>query len=260
MEHIETSETQRIPKLLLCDVGDTLLEWTGYDRESGLQAVRPFVDRPERFDVASLAEAGTVLDRDLEERASQSLLEFRQADFLRTIFGVDGMRLLCDDDHLEIAYWRGALTFRAEDGVREALEQIRNAGVRLGVISNTAFGPESIGWELERHGIRSYFDGPIVTSARFGIRKPHPMIFRSALGLYRGSVEETWYIGNSPYHDVGGAKAVGLGAVWYNADGEEESAADAYHRGPDITVSSWSEFAERIVTAQPARSRTQQGR
>lgn len=249
-----------LPKLLLCDVGDTLVEWTAYDRESGLEAVRPLVDRPERFDREALVQRGTVLDRDLEERASQSLLEFRQADFLRTIFGAEGMRLICDDDHLETLYWRGGLTFLPEEGVTEALERIRGVGVRVGVISNTAFGPDAIGWELSSHGILAFVDGPIVTSARFGMRKPHPTIFHAALGLYGTTADETWYVGNSPYHDVGGAKAAGLGAVWYNADGEEDNAAAAYHAGPDIVVSSWSDLADRIVTASQNRRRTRRER
>lgn len=262
-EMIEDSDSDRRfghPELLLCDVGDTLVEWTDYDRESGLEAVRTLVDRPERFDRDALARRGTVLDRDLEERASQSLLEFRQADFLRTIFAAEGMRLLCDDDHLETLYWREGLTFAPEDGVAEALDSIRGVGVRIGIISNTAFGPEAIAWELGKHGILKFVDGPIVTSARFGVRKPHPTIFHAALGLYEGAAETTWYIGNSLYHDVGGAKAAGLGAVWYNADGEEENAADAYHAGPDIIVSSWSEIADRIVTASTEQRRTPRGR
>jgi len=232
------------PELLLCDVGDTLIEWTGYDRDAGLDALVPLIDRRERYDRNLLAREGTLLDHDWEERAAASLLEFRQCDFLRTIFGTHGMRLLCDDDSLEALYWRSALTFAPEAGVEEALERISATGVRLGIISNTVFGPDAIAGELEAHHLLDLFDGPIITSARFGVRKPRPSIFHAALGLYGAAASETWYVGNSAYHDVGGARAAGLTAVWYNADGEDPGVSGA--DPPDLTVPSWGTLATEI--------------
>jgi putative hydrolase of the HAD superfamily len=232
------------PELLLCDVGDTLIEWTGYDRDTGLDAIAPLIDQSGRYNRALLAREGTLLDHDWEERAAASLLEFRQCDFLRTLFGAHGMRLLCDDDDLEVLYWRSALTFAPEAGVKDALERISAAGVRLGIISNTVFGPDAIAYELETHRLIDLFDGPIVTSARFGVRKPLPAIFRAALGLYGADLSTTWYVGNSVYHDVGGAHAAGLDAVWYNADREDpdSSAGDP----PELIVASWDELATEI--------------
>ncbi|MFW6228004.1 MAG: HAD family hydrolase [Alkalispirochaeta sp.] len=238
------TEPARRPELLLCDVGDTLIEWTGYDRDAGLDALVPLIDRRERYDRALLAREGELLDHDWEERAATSLLEFRQCDFLRTLFGAHGMRLLCSDDSLETLYWRSALTFQPESGVGDALERISAAGVRLGIISNTVFGPDAIACELASHRLLDRFDGPIITSARYGIRKPLPSIFRAALGLYDGEESTTWYVGNSVYHDVGGAHAAKLTAVWYNGDNEdiELTVGDP----PDLTVFSWDELAREI--------------
>lgn len=254
------------PRLLLCDLGDTLVTWTGYDRERGLTSLRGYCDRPNRFNLTTLVERGVALDRDLEERAAASLLEFRQADFLRTVFASIGIVLEIDDDELEALYWRSALEFVPEPGVEASLDRIAGTGVRLGVISNTIFGPRAVGEELERHDIAHHFGRPILTSARYGVRKPHPTIFHAALGVFDTEASEAWYIGNSAYHDVGGANAAGLTAVWYNRkNGEaktlsEPAAADSQHEGtplgagaarsshpaPDVEVASWSALAGLI--------------
>lgn len=231
------------PALLLCDVGDTLVRWTGYSRIDGLRAIAQLADRPDRVPVDVLAAEGPALDDDMEARAATSLIEYRQADFLRLLFARHGLTLEGDDQTLEWIYWRAAQTFELEPGVEDALERISTSGVSLGVISNTVFGPRSITGELARQGIDDLFLRPIITSAWLGIRKPHPAIFHAAIGLLDADRAATWYVGNSRYHDVGGANAAGVTSVWYNEDGEPDSDAAAV---PDITVSSWTRLATLI--------------
>lgn len=242
----DTPILQRGPSVLLCDFGDTLVRWTGYSRRDGLRAMTGLCDVGRRFDMETLVERGEVLDADLETRAQASLVEFRQADFLRTLFGTLGIRLLCDDDHLERLYWRAAFTFEPEPGVVDAVGRIAECGILLGIISNTIFGPCSLVGELERNAMAHLFSRPVLTSARYGLRKPHPSIFESALGLFETTSDEAWYVGNSVYHDVGGANAANLPAVWYNEDGQD--LASEAHNGerPDIIVKDWTELAETI--------------
>lgn len=213
-------------------MGDTLIRWTGYNRERGLNSLRPYCDHPERFHMDTLVEQGIKLDRELEKRAKESLLEFRQTDFLRTIFAAIGIELTTDDDALDARYWVEALDFEPEPGVADALERITASGVRLGVISNTIFLPRAIENELDKQRLLGFFARPILTSARYGTRKPHPLLFEAALGLFSARREETWYIGNSRYHDVGGAHAAGLTAVWYNTGAART--ADTPGEAPDF--------------------------
>lgn len=228
------------PDVLLCDVGDTILRWTGYSREEGLAALRPLCDDPQRSSLPQLVATGEELDRYIEPHAAGSLIEYRQADFLRLLFGTHGIQLFCDDDNLEWHYWRTALRFEPEPGVAAALSAIRAIGIRLAIVSNTPFGPTCITRELERHGLSEYFCKPIVTSARFGVRKPHPAILKSAAGIFGKEEKTVWYIGNSVYHDVGGAAAAGLPVIWYNEDGEELAEAATNGEAPTHTVSSWA--------------------
>ncbi|MFW5827955.1 MAG: HAD family hydrolase [Alkalispirochaeta sp.] len=234
------------PDVLLCDMGDTLIRWTSYSREDGLTALRPFCDEPRRFSLSPLVATGEELDRYIEPHAADSLIEYRQADFLRLLFGTHGIQLRCDDDNLEWHYWHHALGFEPEPGVAAALRGIRELGVRLGIVSNTAFGPVCISRELQRHGLSEFFDEPVVTSARFGVRKPHPAILKSAAGIFGAGGKTVWYIGNSVFHDVGGATAAGLPVIWYNEDGEDLAEAATRGEVPTHTVSSWA-GAEALI-------------
>ena len=236
------------PDVLLCDMGDTLIRWAHYSREDGLTALHPFCDDPRHFSLPQLVATGEELDSYIEPHAADSLIEYRQADFLRLLFGTHGIQLLCDDDNLEWHYWRSALAFEPEPGVAAALGAIREQGIRLGIVSNTAFGPACISRELERHGLSEFFAGPLITSARFGVRKPHSAILKSAAGLFGSARKSVWYIGNSVYHDVGGATAAGLPVIWYNEDGEELAEVATHGEVPTHTVSSWT-GAEALIRA-----------
>ncbi len=245
--------TKQRPAVLLCDVGDTLVTWNRYDRAAGLDSLYQWCDHPERYDRDALIATGEKLDEDMERRAAVSLLEFRQADFLRSVFATIGIGLEENDDVIETRYWANALGFSPEPGVAAALNRIHSAGVRLGIISNTIFGPAAIEYELEQHHIAHYFERPILTSARYGMRKPHPSIFTAALGLFGTSPNEAWYIGNSKFFDVGGAQAAGITAVWYNTGAP---AAGMLAEGvlgepdrdptPDIEVNSWDQLASFV--------------
>ena len=242
------------PDVLICDVGDTLIRWNHYSREDGLSALKPLIDHPDRFDMDRLVNTGVAQDDTIEPRAAESLLEYRQADFLRLLFARGGMTLLCDDDHLEWHYWRGALGFEPEPGVHAALTRLQELEVRLAIVSNTAFGPRSILGELERHDLARFFETPVITSARFAVRKPNPAILDAARGLFVGPREEGWYIGNSVYHDVGGANAAGLPVIWYNEDGESLAEVATNGETPDHEVASWAGVVE-LLESLPARDR-----
>lgn len=55
-----------------------------------------------------------------------------------------------------------------------------------------------------------------VVSGEVGAWKPDQRIFSEALGLGEAEPGETVFIGDSPEHDVMGAQAVGIRAIWLN--------------------------------------------
>lgn len=95
-------------------------------------------------------------------------------------------------------------------GAVEAMERIRSSGVRIGVISNS---DGSVRASLEEAGFGGAFEF-VIDSHEVGVKKPDPAIFIHALECLDLDPGEVWYVGDSEYHDVGGARAAGLAGTW----------------------------------------------
>src|SRR5256712_6877073 len=68
----------------------------------------------------------------------------------------------------------------------------------------------------------------IVTSARVGIRKPDPGIFRYALMQFRARPEEAVMVGDSEIHDIGGGYVAGLKTVLVDRRHRHENSISVY--------------------------------
>lgn len=95
------------------------------------------------------------------------------------------------------------------DDVLPTLETLRARGKRLGILSNFSSNLENV---LRALGVHRYFSF-FVVSALVGVEKPDARIFDWAVRAARVPPHEIVYIGDSVFHDVAGARAVGLAAV-----------------------------------------------
>ena len=117
----------------------------------------------------------------------------------------------------------GALRFEIFADVAPALAQLRGAGLRLAVVSN---------WDVSLHevlrdaGLADGFDA-VLTSAEVGAAKPSPAIFAAALSALGVRAADALHVGDSPEHDVAGARASGLRAVLLRRDGAVAGGAGA---------------------------------
>lgn len=101
--------------------------------------------------------------------------------------------------------WRKHIVKR--EGLEETLKGLKDAGYRLGVISNimsTTFVPRI----LEEHGVRQYFE-TLTMSSVCGIRKPRADIFDIALKEMGIPKEEAAYVGDTISRDVRGISNAG---------------------------------------------------
>jgi HAD superfamily hydrolase (TIGR01509 family) len=97
-------------------------------------------------------------------------------------------------------------------GAREMLQNLQRSGIRTAVLSN--------GWNPLQilKARRAGFDGTVIASADIGVQKPQPQAFEALVDALGTSREHTWYVGDSPSLDIGGAAAAGLRTVWLDAD------------------------------------------
>jgi putative hydrolase of the HAD superfamily len=109
------------------------------------------------------------------------------------------------------------------DGVADAIARLEGEGVRMAVVSNS---DGTVRASLGRAGLLELFEF-VIDSHEVGVSKPDPGIFMAALDRMGLSPTEAWYVGDSVFHDVRGARAAGLA---------EAILVDPYELGPpDVT-------------------------
>jgi HAD superfamily hydrolase (TIGR01662 family) len=98
------------------------------------------------------------------------------------------------------------------EGTREAVADLGARGYRLGCITNTLANTAAIRTMLRKHGMAELMQS-VVVSADEGWRKPHRSLFDKAMRELDVTPSESLFVGDSPLHDIGGAKAAGMRAV-----------------------------------------------
>ena len=108
------------------------------------------------------------------------------------------------------------------------LAEIRQSGRTIGVVSNMAEAGEAV---AARVGLTDHVDF-VVTSQDAGANKPHPPIFLEALARAGTEAAEALLVGDSLNADIGGARGVGIPAVFMDRDDHYSD----YDDGPRITT------------------------
>lgn len=219
-------------KAVLFDAGNTLL----------------FLDYPRLAPAVARATAVPLTAESLARQARPAARALERADgtdrerasrYLETLFRLAGvpesrMPVLRDTLlalHLEKHLWGGVLP-----GTAEALERLRAAGVRLGVVSNSDGRAEE---GLEAAGLRGYFE-VVIDSQLVGFEKPDPRIFEAALRRMALSPEEVLYVGDLYEVDVVGARRARMDVVLLDPLGN--------HAGRDVPIAaSLAEVVEMVL-------------
>jgi putative hydrolase of the HAD superfamily len=111
------------------------------------------------------------------------------------------------------AYCVGAKTpMQLRTGARETLTALQDAGLKLGVISNTIQPGRFMDASLRRQGLSDFFSARLYSSEA-GAPKPHPEIFRRALAELDVAPERAVHVGDRLGADVSGAQGVGIRGV-----------------------------------------------
>lgn len=89
---------------------------------------------------------------------------------------------------------------------------------RLGIITN---GPADVQRaKVELLDLESFVD-VVLISGEFGAEKPDPQIFQVMMRRLGVEPSEAVMIGDSPEHDIAGAHAVDIAAIWVHRDGRQ---------------------------------------
>jgi len=201
------------PRLILFDLDDTLCDY-GAARAERLRLAfsLDLGSRPER--------AAPPTRRDLERMIADSVaMHPHGADHFPELFQRHG---IVDPTAAEaaMAWYRtnrfhGLALFADAVGALQAVRRVRPAP-SLGLVTN---GPADVQRpKVELLGIAPLVDFVLV-SGEFGAWKPDPAIFAEALRLGGAAAPEAIFVGDSAEHDIAGAQAAGIRAVWINRPG-----------------------------------------
>ena len=133
--------------------------------------------------------------------------------FVLTDFGLDEESVRSYAEELahmwEVTHYHRAL----RPHVREMLEGLKDLGMKLGVISNTA-SLYQVFDILKEYGIRDYFQDVTLSSVT-GYRKPNPNIFMVSLQQVQSDPAHCAYVGDTISRDVIGPIRMGFGATFH---------------------------------------------
>jgi putative hydrolase of the HAD superfamily len=224
------------PDVVFLDVGDTLIRahpsWAAVYRlglaEYGIEIEEKAIER------ALLEEARTgwwLQDDSFDPTEQESWRRIKAFD--AAVLARMGQPELPDEAFrsIEAAFARRSAWYVYPDVV-PSVEAMRNAGLRLGVISNFVWGGVELIHDLE---LARHFDS-LTISARVGFQKPHRGIFEHALAALKAEPSRAVHVGDSYAADVQGARRLGIGAVLIDRGGGDPAAIRAERDDPDLIV------------------------
>jgi putative hydrolase of the HAD superfamily len=122
--------------------------------------------------------------------------------------------------------WLHSAHFELYDDAVPALTEMRERGLRIGLLSNSSRNLEEF---VAHHGL---FADAVLTSHAHGKTKPHESIFRAVLDLLDVEPSQAVMVGDTLHEDIEGARAVGMRAVLIDREGRHQEIEE---RLPDLT-------------------------
>jgi putative hydrolase of the HAD superfamily len=216
-------------RAVLFDWGDTLMQWT-WDEA--------LVEAGHRAGLEAIGRSDLSITKHFRERFEPlfdvpgTIEEIEYPGFVRGILG--DFDIEASDEELnafleaEHAAWAPARALGST--TLGLLDALRARDLKTGLVSN-AFDP---GWllrrDLDQMEVGERLD-VVVFSSEVGKRKPHPDIFKHALGELDVAPEHALFVGDRLYEDVRGAGELGMTtvqALWFRADEQPDGREPDY--------------------------------
>lgn len=151
---------------------------------------------------------------------------------------------------LAASHWRYPPTALHADAA-PALEDLHDAGYRLGVIANQ---PSQVRDALVRDGLVGFFEVWGV-SEDLGLQKPDPALFLHAIRTAGVEAGRTVMVGDRLDYDVRPAKAAGMRTIWVLRGEAPDDPTDAQLSEPDVAIGDLTLLrgaVERLAAVMPA--------
>ena len=237
-----------MPKMILFDYGQTLIDEQKFDGVKGTEAVLKYATKNKyNLSAEQVQEKANAINKELGRFDPQKKhlvqIEVPNTMFTPYLYESQGIEIPLSNEEIDTIFWDAAAPGKPTEGMKDFLEYLKNNGIRIGVISNIAYAAAVVAERIKRLLPENAFEF-IITSSNYMFRKPNKRIFDLALEKAELAPEEVWYIGDQYECDIKGALSAGLFPVWYIG------AIDLpYTEDKNIlTVKSWNELKQRMET------------
>jgi putative hydrolase of the HAD superfamily len=229
-------------KGVLFDLGSTLQEYTDEDwpkiqRELNRDLYGFLAGRGHAHRLPPLDEFIEIMatgSQQLWDTARSTMRGRPLTSLLPDLFERHGIDDLHPDECLVPWYHRVTNIIYVEPDVRPTLLALRGRGLKLGLVSNTAWPAAIQAPDLERFGLLDLLECRFY-SCEVGWEKPAPQIFLTALDCMGLSPEEVAFVGDFLRYDVAGARRVGMKGIWKRVEGRPRE-ADDHSVTPDAVI------------------------
>jgi len=209
-------------KIVIFDLYDTLLKDISFDFKRGTAYLHETYFAPFCSLAELIAQSEELLPLYDQRKVGNTEVCLIRDDVPRH-FERYGIPMPEDVSALDYELMRHMQQVTLTDEVAATLKALREQGIPMYVLSNSIFTGEANWRLLQSFGIDGYF-GKLYSSADYGIRKPHPAFFETAVREILAEYpdvrrEDILYVGNDYVTDVTGGIRAGLRVVWYNAAG-----------------------------------------
>jgi putative hydrolase of the HAD superfamily len=145
----------------------------------------------------------------------------------------DELALFLEAEH---AAWGPARQLAAT--THALLDALRGLGLKLGLVSNAIDPPWLLHRDLADLGVAQRLDAAVFSS-EVGMRKPHRLIFETALERLDVRAAAAVFVGDMLYQDIRGASELGMTtvqALWFRADHNPDGAEPDYQAFTQMDV------------------------
>lgn len=213
-----------MPRAVIFDLGDTVLEEKSYNISSGFEKISVYLSP--RVSLTELT--------DSIAHGQEGSCEFQIARWIETNMRSQSGSMSAHD--IELLLWDASVELVLKSRIRQVLDFLVANGVRIAAISNAIFSSNCMRFELAKHNLDSYFEF-VISSADHGMRKPDAAIFAWASRALGVESFDTWYIGDRWDADITGAASAGMKAILFGCQ------PDVHDPNIDhIKLKNWSNF------------------
>ena len=153
------------------------------------------------------------------QRAAAGVQNLRLVDLLAEVLQTTNAKTVPEANLAEAAkLYELAICAQAAliTGAREVVAQVKEAGFKIGLVSNTMFTATAHLADLKRFGLLDYFDA-LVFSADVNKWKPTAAPFLHVLAELGVTGETAVYIGDDPGSDVVGGQRAGMRTIHFQS-------------------------------------------